>query len=101
MVRRLPISLCDLLPITLYESRDRRLFANLVDLTIRRGSFWSGTTMRSDGVVPIRMVRGHPWTEHQHHGSSRVVDRRAHGFLFTALITYLRLLQLYMYPDTT
>ena len=57
--------------------------------------------MRSDGVVPIRMVRGHPWTEHQHHGSSRVVDRRAHGFLFTALITYLRLLQLYMYPDTT
>ena len=50
MVRRLPISLCDLLPITLYESRDRRLFANLVDLTIRRGSFWSGTTMRSDGV---------------------------------------------------
>ena len=58
--------------------------------------------MRSDGVVPIRMVRGHPWIEHQHHGSSRVVDRRAHGFLFTALITYfIRLLQLYMYPDTT
>ena len=38
MVRRLPISLCDLLPITLYESRDRRLFANLVDLTIDHSS---------------------------------------------------------------
>ena len=95
MVRRLPIRLCDLFmpinqSITLYivraDSRDRRLFANLVDLTIRRGSFWSGTTMRSDGVVPIRMVRGHPWIEHQHHGSSRVVDRRAHGFTHTTLL---------------